>query len=434
MQAGATSFLHLRHRAVAAALLCALALATSAPATASLAGPEHPTAAANSPSLDAYRGLASWVDIYDTDALDDPTAAVAVMAAHGVRTLFLETGNYRHGGMVYPGKTAEFVRAAHARGMYVVAWYLPQFRSVDTDLERVERSLQFRTSDGEGFDSFALDIEANVVPPKLRIQHMLDLSARIRDAVGPTYPLGGIIPSPRGLIRVPTYWPGFPYRELPKYYDVILPMSYYTFHTNGPWAAHRYIADNIRIVRERTGDPTIPIHVIGGLTQDTSTKECRAFMRAVRENGILGASLYEYAGMTSGQWAALAQIPVNPVERPALPVPVGDGNSPALGNIPGGDQTHPKEVFFAGNGSPGGWKLSYRVFDVQTGEVQIFVNWKLLGTVYPTEAGKWSRLRTRSIEDFWIEDTGTNFIAFVAAGNFPDWSTWGVRDVAARPA
>jgi hypothetical protein len=428
MQAGALLPFGGKHRVVTAALLCGLAVAMSGPAATSLAGPA--AAASRSVNLDAYRGLASWVDIYDTDALADPSAAVAVMAAHGVRTLFLETGNYRHGGLVYPGKSAEFLRAAHARGMKVVAWYLPLFRNVDKDLARVERSLQFRTSDGQGFDSFALDIEADIVPPKLRIEHLLELSVRIRDAAGPTYPLGAIIPSPRGLIRVPSYWPGFPYQELPKYYDVIVPMSYFTFHTNGPWAAHKYISDNIRIVRERTGDPTIPIHVIGGLTEDTSTKECRAFVRAVRENGILGASLYEYAGMTSGQWAALDQIPVNPVERPALPVVVGGGQ--ALGNIPGGDATHPKEVFFAANGTPGTWKLSYRVFDVQAGEVQVFVNWRLLGTVFKTESGKWSRLRTRTIDDSMVDDSGENFIAFVAAGNFPDWSTWGVRGVTVR--
>src|SRR5436189_4709293 len=145
-----------KHRAITAALLCALALGMSGPATSSLAGPGAP-AAARSVSLDAYRGLGSWVDIYDTDAMDDPSAAVAVMAAHGVRTLFLQAGNYKHNGLVYPGKDAEFIRAAHARGMKVVAWYLPLFKSVDTDFTRVQRSIAFRTSDGQAFDSFALD-------------------------------------------------------------------------------------------------------------------------------------------------------------------------------------------------------------------------------------------------------------------------------------
>jgi hypothetical protein len=102
--------------------------------------------------------------------------------------------------------------------------------------------------------------------------------------------------------------------------------------------------------------------------------------------------------------------------------------------LPFGGKRHPKEVFFSANGSSGPLKLSYRAFDVQTDEVRIFVNWRLLGSVFKTEAGKWSRLRTRTIDDSWIDDGGTNFISFVAAGNYPDWSTWGVRDVAVRAA
>src|SRR5438874_111982 len=121
-----------KHRAITAALLCALALGMSGPAASSLAGPGAP-AAARSVSLDAYRGLGSWVDIYDTDAMDDPSAAVAVMAAHGVRTLFLQAGYYKHSGLVYPGETAEFLRSAHARGMQVVGWCLPPFNQVAAD-------------------------------------------------------------------------------------------------------------------------------------------------------------------------------------------------------------------------------------------------------------------------------------------------------------
>src|SRR6266511_716212 len=225
MRVGGTAPFDGKHRFLPAALLCALTLVSaSAPVPPSQARPSGasahgtatgrtaahgPAAPASRASLDAYRGLGEWVDIYDTDALDDPAGAVAVMASHGVRALFLETGNYRHSGMVYPGKTAEFIRAAHAHGMKVVAWYLPLFRSVDTDFARVERSLEFRTSDGQAFDSFGLDIEAAIVPPATRVRHLLELSARIREAVGPTYPLGAIIPSPRGLIIVPTYGPRF---------------------------------------------------------------------------------------------------------------------------------------------------------------------------------------------------------------------------------
>ncbi len=53
-----------------------------------------PQAAAASAPIRSYRGLGSWVDMYDARAWDDPAAALKDMQARGVRTLFLETANY----------------------------------------------------------------------------------------------------------------------------------------------------------------------------------------------------------------------------------------------------------------------------------------------------------------------------------------------------
>jgi hypothetical protein len=306
-----------RRRWTTAAVLLPVVLVAGLSARSSPGTPRRSEAAApdRPPSVAAYRGLGSWVDIYDRDALRDPGAAVAAMAANGVRTLYLQTGNYRHPyAIVHPAKDADFLRASHALGLRVVAWYLPLFRDVDTDFRRSMRSIRFETSDGQRFDGFALDIEAPQVPPEERIANMRALSAQLREAVGPSYALGAIIPSPRGLIRAPTYWPGFPYAELPKYYDVIMPMSYWTFRYDGAEAAHWYISGNVRIVRNRIGIHTIPIHVIGGVTADTSPAEARAFVRAVRKERIIGASLYEYAGMTSDLWRAMSRIGGGPVE------------------------------------------------------------------------------------------------------------------------
>jgi len=46
--------------------------------------------------VEAYRGLGSWVDIYDDAAWKDPAGTVADMSKHGVKTLYIETGNSRH--------------------------------------------------------------------------------------------------------------------------------------------------------------------------------------------------------------------------------------------------------------------------------------------------------------------------------------------------
>ena len=101
------------------------------------------------------------------------------------------------------------------------------------------------------------------------------------------------------------YWPGFPYAGLAAIYDVFVPMGYYTYHGDGYANAYRDTRDNIRIIREKTGLPSIPIHVIGGDAAKSSVqrdhglrarpaRERRSRRQPVRlgddERGVLGAA------------------------------------------------------------------------------------------------------------------------------------------------
>jgi len=266
------------------------------------------------PDLSAYAGLGTWIDHYDNDdqfgpqAFGEPAADVALMQRNGVRTVFLEAGSYKHPPVDFPEATAAFLRDAHAAGLKVVAWYLPLFRSVRQDMDEAMRVLNFRTADGQTYDGFALDIEAAIVPPERRIANFLRLSELLRRAVGPDRALGAIIPSPLGLIRVPTYWPGFPYDRLQDYYDVILPMSYFTFRVDGPDAVAQYVRGNVAIIRQETGDPEVPIHVIGGIADDMSQDETEAFVGASEAAGVFGASLYEFHRTNPDQWRTLAPL------------------------------------------------------------------------------------------------------------------------------
>jgi hypothetical protein len=273
-----------------------------------------PTVTPAGPDIFAYGGLGTWIDHYDNDdvygptAFGDPAAWVRQMKANGVRTVFLEAGSYKHPPIAFPPATAKFIAAAHRAGLKVVAWYLPLFRNVQHDFDEVMRVIGFRTPSGDGYDGFALDIEAAIVPPEQRIANFLRLSQRMRDAVGPNYALGAIIPSPRGMIRVPTYWPGFPYRDLPKYYDVVLPMSYASFHYHGAEAVGQYIRDNVEIVRRETGVPAIPVHVIGGIADDMTSVETRAFVSAAVTEHVFGASLYEFPRTSALEWELLQRL------------------------------------------------------------------------------------------------------------------------------
>jgi hypothetical protein len=283
---------------------------TPAPAKAKAPAPRA-ASTTTSGKLDAYRGLGSWVDIYDAKAWRDPAATVSDMASHGVRTLFIETGNSRSSTDIFnPTALATFIRECHARNMRVVAWFLPDLKPGAPDYSRIAQAIAFTTSDGQKFDSFALDIESTAVSSEAARNRSLEaLTKRIRSLVGPSYALGAIIPSPVGLAKKAGYWNDFPYTMIAGYYDVFVPMAYYTYHGSTATAAGADALNNVRILHAQKGCATVPIHMIGGISDDSSTAEVRAFVSAVLQTQCFGASLYGWVGTTAADWSALQAIP-----------------------------------------------------------------------------------------------------------------------------
>ena len=267
-----------------------------------------PGASVSSRHRSVYAGLGTWVDIYATSTWSHPKQAVGAMARVGVRTLYLQTGNYsQRADLARPRTLGRFLDSAHAAGLRVVAWYLPSFLHRAQDYRRALAAIRFRSARGERFDGFALDIEASLVRGvRLRNQRLLRLSARLSAATGPHYALGAIIPSPLGIRRHPAYWPGFPYRALAHVYNVFLPMAYFTdAGVRGSKRTRAYIAADVRIIRTRTGRPHVPIHLVGGIAGSMGAAETAGFMHAVADCAPLGYSLYEFPITSRATWTAL---------------------------------------------------------------------------------------------------------------------------------
>jgi hypothetical protein len=389
-----------------------------------------------------YRGLGTWFDMYDyTSKWKNPAKAAPAMAAdmkaRGVYTLYLETANYHlpEGSETIYRRDAvgAIIQACHAQGIKVVAWYLPGFTDMAKDYRRSRAAIDFRTSDGQKFDSFTLDIEATTVKPAtLRTKRLLSLSRKIRATVGGKYPLGACIMSPAGMTKYPSVWPGFPYAGLAGIYDVFVPMGYYTYHGDGYVNAYRDTRDNIRIIREQTGQPSIPIHVIGGDAGKSSESETMAYVRALREMGALGGGLYDWRTTDAKSWAQLANVRFNPRQRPALPLDLPYAEP--LGYC-GADRSHPKEVFYQTTKQEGDRVLRFRLYDAQADEVSLCVwnarvpdaEWTMKLPAGPAKS--WGEVRSVTIPAAALTAQGRNVIGFVAKGAFPDWQTWGVRDV-----
>ena len=296
-------------------------------------------------SLAAYRGMAAWVDIFDTTAWSAPESTVDEMHAQGVKTLFLEVS---HTGVTSAERPLikRFLSQAHLDGMRVVAWYLPQLTDPATEYQQALTAITYEQS-GQSFDGFALDIESTVDPPAQRTAHLLTLSRMLRNYVGPMYALGAIIPAPKAMADRPDYWPGFPYRQLASLDNVFLPMGYYTYHTDTYDEAKAYTLANVRIIRQQTGRPSMPIHPIGGVMNNSSLAQLRGFVDAVNQlsppgSGLLGTSVYKWSLTTPAQWQVLAgvhvagRLPVQPRTTPTIAQMIGqklvvamDGTTPS---------------------------------------------------------------------------------------------------------
>ncbi len=282
---------------LAAALALAAALPSAAPARASDAS--------------VFAGLGTWISIYGSKAYSQPETVAAAIAARGVKTAYVETANFRQPvDVVKPAQLGRLVDALHALGVEVVAWYLPGFVRPALDERRALAAMRFRTAQGGAFDGFALDIESTAVRRvSVRSERVLALSRRLREAAGPGYPLGAIIPSPRGMEIKPAYWPGFPYAQLSTLYDAFLPMVYWTYSVRGPDAAYGYLARALAILRGAVG-AEVAVHLVGGTSYTATPEDQRAFAQLVADDGrLLGWSLYDWFGTKPAVWRSLAGIP-----------------------------------------------------------------------------------------------------------------------------
>ncbi len=288
----------------AAVLLCTVTLALSY---------LMPATSADAATSRSFGGSGSWVSIFSGDAVwDHPRAHVARMHRQGVHTLYLQTASSTSpvNAQVYrPSQVARFLRAAHARGMRVVAWYLPPLRDVGREYRRAMAAVDFRTPTGQRFDAFALDIEPSATTPRgaLRDENLRRLSHRLRSAVGPGYELGAIIPSPIGLSLSPRFWPEFPYRTVGRFYDVVLPMSYSTYRVSGASATYDYTMGNIEFLRGQLG-ADVSLHMIGGNAGASGRGETRAFVQACNDALVTGASMWHYTAYGDEDWQEMRAL------------------------------------------------------------------------------------------------------------------------------
>src|SRR5436190_24079550 len=127
------------------------------------------TASAGGPSLDVFRNVAAWVDVFDyaprlQKGSVEPRVtpdSIGDMAALGVKTLYLQVANPDGAPANQLTDRAELralLERAHQHGVAVVPWFLPALTSPTDDLAVMKQIAELRT-DGERIDGIGLDLE-----------------------------------------------------------------------------------------------------------------------------------------------------------------------------------------------------------------------------------------------------------------------------------
>lgn len=287
-----------------ALLLCVLSVLTfmTSGSVATAAIPRAPEAR---PAITAFRHLGTWVDLYDYSL--DPAASVRTMRAHGVGTLFLQTGRFNR--IADPSMVGRWIERAHAIGMKVVGWYLPGYSEhLNNDVLRTLAIASYQSPSGQRFDALAVDIEYQGASSS-RAEFNHDITThlrRVRQRVGSSYPVGAITPAPLGMELYPRYWRGFPWASIGRYANVVLPMGYWSYRsdcpTNSLHCPYQYTRGNILRAGRYTA---LPVHIIGGVGDSISARGVVSFVRGARDTAAYGGSLYDYRTTSRSWWSTL---------------------------------------------------------------------------------------------------------------------------------
>jgi len=176
---------------------------------------------------------------------------------------------------------------------------------VTRDLRRSLAAIQFRSPRGNRFDAFGADIEFSTVKDATERNRRVAIYSRDLRRIAGRLPLAAIVYPPTQIQRRPSIWPGYPWRTFGAYYDIVMAMHYWTFHTADPKQVFATTIRNSALIRTLTGRPA---HVIGGLAGDASAAEVAAYVTAAIESGSVGGSLYDGRTTSVTQWLRLAQL------------------------------------------------------------------------------------------------------------------------------
>jgi hypothetical protein len=245
------------------------------------------------------RGKGMWLHRLEWAAGGDPAALVAHAKAVGLTHVYLRLGSSKR-GFYAQGDLDRLLPVAHAGDLAVVGWDFPYFFDPRADAERAAAEIAYTTPDGHRIDAFSADVETRAEGVNLTGPGAAAYGARLRELVGPGYPLIATIPPPPRT--------AYPFAEVTGHFDAIAPMVY--------WMNRDPVSDVVRAIDHLAayGKPILPVGQAydggpeGGPPGPPPRDQLDRFMQAVVGKGAPGFSFWVWHTATAEHWAAIAAV------------------------------------------------------------------------------------------------------------------------------
>jgi hypothetical protein len=271
----------------------ALELVTPIAALAAPAGPPPPPA----PALPKGKGM--WLHYLRLAEGNDMAALVAKAKEIGLSHVFLRVGSSKD-GFYGQADLNRLLPVAHAAGLAVVGWDFPYLFDAEADARRAVEAIAHTTPEGHRMDAFSSDIETRHEGVNISVPVADTYSRRLRELVGPTYPLIATVPRPR-------YNAGFPFAEIVRQFDAVAPMVY--------WTSRDPVTEVEMAVNDLVGlgKPVMPIgqaydaRLDGGPPGAPPKEHLVRFIQAAQNRGVTTYSFWVWHLAAPEHWAAIRE-------------------------------------------------------------------------------------------------------------------------------
>ncbi|HEV3362958.1 MAG TPA: hypothetical protein VG795_02255 [Acidimicrobiia bacterium] len=258
---------------------------------------ETPTPpAATKPILPLGKGM--WLYQLSMSEGGDATKVVNKAKALGLTHLYTRLGSSKK-GFYAQDELNKLLPVAHAAGIKVIGWDFVYLTDPIADAVRSKAEIDYVTPDGHKIDAFSADIESPQEGVNLTAEGAAAYGAKLRELVGPSYPLIATVPRPSPK-------KSFPFAEVTAAFDAIAPMVYWQNRdpATDVAGAIEYLA--------QFGKPVMPIGQAynggpeGGPDRDPPKEQLVGFMNAAHAKGAVAVSFWVWNHATPEQFEAIA--------------------------------------------------------------------------------------------------------------------------------